>query len=82
MQSDMNRKVVPDKGSLHRERPITKALKFPSRTRKNVFHLNWNGGCEKESIRRDTMTGVVAGSHQKTTKPKQHEKVQTNAYLF
>ena len=31
--SDVSRKVVPDKGSLNRERPVTKALKFPSCTR-------------------------------------------------
>ena len=30
--SDVNRKVVPDKGSLNRERPVTKAHKFPSCT--------------------------------------------------
>ena len=30
---DVSRKVVPDKGSLNRERPVTKALKFPSCTR-------------------------------------------------
>ena len=27
--SDLSRKAVPDKGSLNRERPVTKALKFP-----------------------------------------------------
>ena len=37
--SDMSRKVLPDKGSLNRERPVTKALKFPFCTRK-TFHLN------------------------------------------
>ena len=42
--SDVSRKVVPDKGSLHRERPVTKALKFPSRTRKTVFHLRLREG--------------------------------------
>ena len=41
--SDVSRKVVPDKGSLNRERLATKALKFPSCTRKFCFfHLNWN----------------------------------------
>ena len=33
----MSRKVVLDKGSLNRERPVTKALKFPSCTRKSLF---------------------------------------------
>ena len=34
---DVSRKVVPDKGSLNRERPVTKARKFPSSTRKIFF---------------------------------------------
>ena len=33
----VSRKVVPDKGSLNRERPATKALKFPSCTKKVLF---------------------------------------------
>ena len=33
----MSRKVVLDKGSLNRERPVTKALKFPYCTRERVF---------------------------------------------
>ena len=28
--SDVRRKTVPDKGRLNRERPVTKALEFPS----------------------------------------------------
>ena len=32
----MSRKVVLDKGSLNRERPVTKALKFPYCTRREV----------------------------------------------
>ena len=56
---DVSRKVVPHKRSLDRERPVTKALKFPSCTRKTVFHLNWKGVCEKECIQTDTMTGMV-----------------------
>ena len=27
--SDVGRKIVPDKGRLNRDRPVTKALKFP-----------------------------------------------------
>ena len=34
----VSRKVVLDKGSLNRERPVTKALKFPSCTRKRNRH--------------------------------------------
>ena len=67
--SDVSRKVVSDKGSLNRERPVTKALKFPSCTRK-IFHLNWNGVCEKECIQRDTMAGMVAGYHKMKIKLK------------
>ena len=67
--SDESRKVVPDKESLNRERPVTKALKFPSCTRQRFFsHLNWNGVCEKECIQRDTMTGMVVGYHKKERK--------------
>ena len=47
----MSRKVVPDKGSLNREGPVTKAFHFPPCTR-ILFHLNWNGECEKECIER------------------------------
>ena len=63
--SDVNKKVVPDKRSLSRERPVTKALQFPSCT--VCFHLKWNGVCEKECLQRDTMTRMVAGTT-KTTK--------------
>ena len=35
--SDVGRKVVPDKGRLNRERPVTKALEFPSCTEKSFF---------------------------------------------
>ena len=65
--------VIPDKGSLNRERPETRALMFPSCTRKSFVvvvvvvvspHLYWNGECEKDCIQRDTMTGMVAGYHQ------------------
>ena len=31
---DVSRKVVPDKGRLNREQLVTKALKFPSCTKK------------------------------------------------
>ena len=34
---DVGRKVVPDKGRLNRERPVTKALQFPSCTGKSFF---------------------------------------------
>ena len=37
--SDVSEKVVPDKGSLNRERPATKALKFPSCTRKSSIFV-------------------------------------------
>ena len=50
-----------------REGPVTKAPTFPSCTRK-FFHLNWNVVCEKECIRRDTMTGMVARYHQRNGK--------------
>ena len=63
--SDVSWKVLPDKGSLNRKRLGTKALKFPSCTRKIFFHLNWNEACEKECIQRETMTGMVAGYHKK-----------------
>ena len=43
---------------------VTKALKFPFRTRKIFFHLNWNGECEKECIQGDMVTSMVAGYHQ------------------
>ena len=36
---DVSRKVVPDKRSLNRERPVTKALTFPSCTRVFSFEL-------------------------------------------
>ena len=63
--SDVSRKVVPDKGSLNRERPVTKVIQFPSCSRK----LNWNGVFETECIQRDRMTGMVAGySKQRKTK--------------
>ena len=58
--SDVNRNVVPDKGSLNRERPVAKALQFASCT--ICFHLKWNGVCEKECLQRDTMTRMVAGT--------------------
>ena len=68
--SDVSRKVVPDKGSLNRERPVTKALKFSSCTRRSCFpfssssssssHLNGNRVCEEECIQRDTMTCIMA----------------------
>ena len=79
----MSRKVVLDKGSLNRERPVTKALKFPSCTRKSCCfspHLNWNGLCEKECIQREAITGMVAGYHKTTTKTtnKEQNKTQTN----
>ena len=32
--SDVGKTVVPDKGRLNRKRPVTKALEFPSCTRK------------------------------------------------
>ena len=68
--SDVSRKVVPDKRSLNRERPVTKAPKFSSCTSVFCFVLffsrfffspyePWNRVCE-ECIQRDTMTGMVA----------------------
>ena len=45
--SDVSWKVLPDKGSLNRKRLGTKALKFPSCTRKIFFHLNWNRECDE-----------------------------------
>ena len=35
--SDVWRKIVPDKGCLNRERPVTKALEFPFCTGKSFF---------------------------------------------
>ena len=62
--SEVSRKVVPDMGSLNRERPVTEV----SILHKSFFHLNWNGVCEKECIQRDTRTGMVAGYHQRSGK--------------
>ena len=55
----VSRKVVLDKGSLNRERPVTKALRFPSCTRTNFLNLNWNGVYDMECMQRNTMTGMV-----------------------
>ena len=35
--SDVEREVVPDKGRLNTERPVTKAIEFPSCTEKNFL---------------------------------------------
>ena len=35
--SDVGKEVVPDKSRLNRERPVTKALEFPSCTGKSFF---------------------------------------------
>ena len=59
--SDVSRKVVPDKGSLNRERPVTKALKFPSCTRKCFFPSELERRV-REGVY--VMTGMVAGYHQ------------------
>ena len=77
--SDVNRNVVPDKGSLNRERPVTKALQFPPCT--ICFHLKWNGVCEKECLQRDTMTRMVSGTiktKQITTTGEELKNKQTN----
>ena len=55
----MSRKVVPDKGSLNRERPVNQ---------KELFHLKWNGESETECIQRDMVTGMVAGYYQRNGK--------------
>ena len=39
--SDVSRKVVPDEGSLNRERLVTKALN-------SVLHKKWSGESEKD----------------------------------
>ena len=66
--SDVGRKVVPDKGRLNRERPVTKALEFPSCTGMRFFHQNWNGEYGMECVHRDRMIGKVAGYHQRNGK--------------
>ena len=72
---DVSRKVVPDKGSLNRERPVTKVRKFPSSTRKIFFlRLNWSEVCEKECIQRETTKGMVAGYNKQQNKTKTENK--------
>ena len=71
--SDVGRKVVPGKGRLNTERPVTRALEFPSCTEKKFFfffffHQNWNGEYEMECIQRDWVTDMVAGYHQRNRK--------------
>ena len=44
--SDVGRKVVPDKGRLNRERPVTKALEFPTCTGKSFFFFSIRTGTE------------------------------------
>ena len=70
--SDVSRKVVPDKRSLNRERPVTKPLTVHLAQERVFFslHLNWNGECEKECIQRDMVTGMVAGYHQRNGQQK------------
>ena len=72
--SDMRSRVVPDKGRLNREQPVTKALKFSSCKRKSFigvcffffssffpFHQNRKGEYEMESTQRNRMAGMVSG---------------------
>ena len=53
--SDGSRQVVPNKGTLSRERLVTKALKLPSCTRKSFFF-----SCEREWKTRE---GVYTERH-------------------
>ena len=54
--SDVSRKVVPDKGSLNRERPVTRPLSFHLAQERFFFpRVIWNGECENERIQRDTI---------------------------
>ena len=50
MVSDVSRKVVPDKGSQNRERPVTKAESFHLAQERVCFcffrYLNWSGECD------------------------------------
>ena len=55
-----SRKVVPDNGSLNRERSVTKALRFLSCTKTIFFnHQKWNG--ESESECKQEMDGRYGG---------------------
>ena len=55
---DVSRKVVPDKGRLNREQLVTKALKFPSCTRKSLFLF-----LSSSELERRERLGMYAGRH-------------------
>ena len=46
----MSGKVVSNKGSLDREGLVTKALKFPSRTRKSFVFVFWSDSELKQRV--------------------------------
>ena len=57
--SDVSRKIVPDKGSLNKDRQVTKPLVSVLHKKEGFFPQNWNGVCEKECIQRDMITGMI-----------------------
>ena len=60
--SDVSRKVVPDMGSLDRERPVAYIVR-----KKEFFHRTGRE-CARRSVYRDTMTSMVAGYRQRNRK--------------
>ena len=89
----VSRKVVLDKGSLNRERPVTKALKFPSCTRKSFFPI-WTGiNWERRSVYRENRWQVwwhdtikeeeqQQQTKQKQTKRKKKKKWKTKVAIL
>ena len=62
---DLRKKIVPDKGTRNRQRPVTKALKFLSRKkrkkkRRKKKKKKKSQLCKMECTQRDKMTGTVA----------------------
>ena len=63
--SDVGRKVVPDKGHLNRERPVTKALEFP------FFLVFFSSQLERDGVyteRQDDRYGSWAPSKKRKAK--------------
>ena len=74
----VSRKVVPDKGSLNREWPVNKVLKFPPCTKKRFF--TWTGmECARQSAYRKTRWQVW---WQGTIKNKQKSRYLKNNPVF
>ena len=66
---DVSRKGVPDKGSLDRERAVSIARSLQL-AQESLFHLSWNGECQRKCIQRDTVTGMVVRIPSKKRKNK------------